>query len=87
MANEYHTAPAKHLVNFKDLNRIFRSEIFLHRDGQLRATHVILGYKPSTKRFQSPKNIIKAKDSRLVLIDVAIPGFLLTKPSSKGIRT
>ena len=51
MANEYHTILAKHLVNFKDLNRILRSEIFLHKDGQLRVAHVILGYKPSTKRF------------------------------------
>ena len=67
-------------MNFKDLNRILRSEIFLHKDGQLRAAHVILGYTPSTKRFQSPKNVIRAKDPRLALIDVAVPGFLLTKP-------
>ena len=33
LANEYHTAPAKHLVNFRDMNRILKSEIFLHRDG------------------------------------------------------
>ena len=39
-----------HLVNFKDLNRILRLEIFLPKDGELRAAHVILGYKPSTKR-------------------------------------
>ena len=32
LANEYHTAPAKHLVNFKDLNRILKSEIFLHKE-------------------------------------------------------
>ena len=75
---------SQHLVNFKDLNRIFRSEIFLHRDGQLRAAHVILKYKPSTKHFQSPKNIIKAKDSRLALINIVVPGFLLTKPPLEG---
>ena len=80
LANEYHTAPAKHLVNFKDLNRILRAEIFLHRDGQLQAAHVILGYKPSTKRFQSLKSVIRAKDPRLALIDVAVPGFLLSEP-------
>ena len=84
LANEYHTAPAKYLVNFKNLKWILRSEIFLHKDGQLWAAHIILGYKPSTKRFQSPKNVIKAKDPRLALIDVAVLGFLLSEPSPVG---
>ena len=84
MANKYHTAPAKHLMNFKDLNRILQSEIFLHKDGQLRVAHVILGYKPSTKRFQSPNNFIKVRDSRLALIDVAMPNFLLIEPPPEG---
>ena len=86
LANEYHIALAKHLVNFTNLNQILRLEIFLHKDGQLRATHIILGYKPSTKRFQSLENVIKARDIRLALIDVAVPGFLLTKPPSIGLR-
>ena len=59
-------------------------EIFLHKDGQLRAAHVILSYKPSTKRFQSPKNVIRAKDPRLALIDVAVLGFLLSEPPPEG---
>ena len=71
-------------MNFKDLNRILRSKIFLHKDGQLRAAHDILGYTLSTKRFQSPKNVIRARDPRLALIDVAVPEFLLTKPPLKG---
>ena len=83
-AYKYHTALAKHFVNFKDLNQILKAEIFLHEDGQLQAAHVILGYKPSTKRFQSPKNIIKARNPRLALIDVSVPGFLLSKPPSEG---
>ena len=78
--NEYNTTRATQLVNFKDLNKILRSKIFLHKDGQLRAAHVILGYTPSTKRFQNPKNIIKAKHPRLALIDMVVPGFLLTEP-------
>ena len=40
--------------------------------------HVILSFDPISKRFQSPKHIIKAKDPRLALIDVAVPGFLTT---------
>ena len=71
-------------MNFKYLNRILRSEIFLHKDGQLKAAHVILGYTPSTKCFQSPKNVIKARDPRLALINVAVPGFLLTELPLEG---
>ena len=84
LADDYYTAPNKNLVNFPDLNQILRSEIFLHKDGQLRAVHIILGYEPISKCFQSPKNIIRAKDLRLALIDVAVRGFLLTDPPSAG---
>ena len=45
--------------------------------------HIILGFNPISNRFQSPKHVIKAKDPRLALIDIAIPGFL-TKPSPFG---
>ena len=56
-------------MKFTDLNRILRSKNFLHKDGQLRAVHVILGFKPLSKRFQSPKNVIRAKDLWLALTD------------------
>ena len=49
-------------------------------DEQLRATHVILGYKPISSSFQSPKNVIKAKDPRLKQINIAVPGFLIGPP-------
>ena len=84
LVDKYHTAPNKNLVNFPDLNRILRSEIFLHKDSQLRAVHIILGFKPISKGFQSPKNVIRAKDKRLALINVAFPGFLLTDPPLVG---
>ena len=84
MADKYHTTPSKHLVNFADLNQILKLEIFLHKDGQLRAVHVILEYKPFTKRFQSSKNVIKARKPRLTLIDVVIPSFLLVEPPLVG---
>lgn len=86
MVDEYHTAPTKHSLNFKDLNRLLKSEIFIHKDSQLRAAHLILRYKPSTKCFQSPKNFIKVKDTRLALIDLVVPGFLLFEPSPEGIQ-
>ena len=56
----------------------------MHKDYQLRATHIILGYKPYTKHFQSQKNIIKAKDAWLALIDIAVLGFLLIEPFPAG---
>ena len=49
----------------------------------MRATHVILRYKLISYSFQSPKNVIKAKDPRLHLIDIAVPGFI-TSPPPKG---
>ena len=33
LIDEHHTAPNKNFVNFPELNRILRSEIFLHKDG------------------------------------------------------
>lgn len=75
-----HTAFNFGLVNKADLNRILWSEIFLHSNGQLRVAHVIIGYKPISTSFQSPKNVIKAKDSWLHQIDVAVLGFLIDPP-------
>ena len=71
------------MVNEANLTRILQSKIFLHTDGQLRAAHVILGYKLISSSFQSPKNIIKAKDPRLKQINVAVLGFL-TGPLLEG---
>ena len=53
-------------------------------DGQLCTAHVILGYKPISSSFLSPKKIIKARDPRLYLINVAVLGFL-TGPPPEGI--
>ena len=71
------------LVNCEDLNRILKFKIFLHKDGQLRAAQVILGYKPISTYFQSPKHMIKAKGLHLTRIDVTVPEFL-TRPHSLG---
>ena len=46
-------------------------------DGQLRATHIILGYTPISLAFQAPKCVIKAKDPRLYRISVAYEGFII----------
>ena len=83
LVDEFHTTPVKSLVNFLELNQILKSEIFLHKDGELQAVHVILGFKPISNHFQSPTHVIKAKDLRLALIDVMVPGFLTTPPPSR----
>ena len=67
-------------MNREDLNKILRSEIFLHKDGQLYVAHIILGYKPISSSFQSPKLLIKAKDPLLLLINIVVPGFLTGLP-------
>nr|POE63902.1 hypothetical protein CFP56_01940 [Quercus suber] len=82
-ADKNFIAPNFNLVNRRDLNRIFQSNIFLYKDEQLCIAHVILGYKPISSSFQSPKNVIKAKDSQLHLIDIAVPGFI-TGPPPEG---
>ena len=46
-------------------------------DGQLRATHLILGYTPISFAFQAPRCVIRAKDSRLHRISVAYEGFVV----------
>ena len=76
LVDKHHAARNKSLVNFPKLNRILKSEIFLHKDSQLRAVHMIFSFNPISKRFKSPKHVIRAKDPRLALIDVAVPGFL-----------
>ena len=79
------TAPNFGLVNKAYLNRILRSEIFLHMNGQLHVTHIILEYKPISSSFQSPKNVIKAKDPWLHQISIAVPVFLTKPPLEKEV--
>ena len=42
--------------------------------------HVILGFKPISTRFQVSKHVIKTKDQRLALVDVAVEGFIQKPP-------
>ena len=39
------------LVNKEGLDKILQAEVFVNEDGQLRATHLILGYKPISYSF------------------------------------
>lgn len=44
---------------------------------------MILGFTPISNYFQTSKHVIKARDSRLALVDVAIEGFI-GKPPPEG---
>ena len=46
-------------------------------DDQLRASHLILGYTPTSRAFQAPRCVIRAKDPRLHRISVAYEGFVV----------
>ena len=48
----------------------------MNDDGQLRAAHLILDYKPISRTFLDVSNSIRANDYRLTRIDVSGPGFL-----------
>ena len=48
----------------------------MNDNGQLRATHLILDYKPLSRSFLDVGNAIRANDYRLARIDVSRPHFL-----------
>ena len=79
-ANKYSATPNFNIVNEHDLTRILKSEIFIHTNGQLQATHIILGYDPISPSFQAPKYVIKAKAPGLQQINIIVPGFLASTP-------
>ena len=64
------------MANKDSLDKILRAKVFVNTDGQLRAAHLILGYKLISSSFQAPKYFIKANDPYLHRISVAVPGFL-----------
>ena len=77
IADRCATEPNFNLVNNEGLDKILKAEVFVNEDdGQLRATHLILGITPISRAFQAPKCVIKAHDPRLRRISVVVEGFL-----------
>ena len=73
----YSTKPLLRLVKRASLDRILQFEVYVNEaDGQLRATHLILGYTPISYAFQAPRCVIRAKDPWLHRISVAYEGFV-----------
>ena len=75
-AYKNHTAPRLSFINAPSLNKLLRYEIFISKDGQLRAAHLILEYKPISHIYHDASQAIRASDSRLARIDVFKPRFL-----------
>ena len=76
MTDKSYTNPKLSLINVPALNYLLRSQIFVNDDGQLRAVHLILDFKPISRSFLDVGNSIRADDYRLARIDVSWPGFL-----------
>ena len=72
------------LVNQPSLDKILKVEAFVHTNGQLRATYLILDCIPISKTFQAPNWVIKARDPPLQRISVAAPRFLIIGPIPEG---
>ena len=64
------------LIDIPALNYLLRSQIFVNDDGQLRAAHLILDYKPLSRSILDVSNAIRENDYRLARIDVSRPNFL-----------
>ena len=78
-ADKRHVAPRLSLVNVVGLNKVLRSEIFVGEDRQLRAIHLILGFKPLSNLFQDVGQAIRVGDPKLARINVSVPSFLARK--------
>ena len=76
IADKGHIAPRLSLTNVAALNYVLRSEIFVSKDRQLRAVHLILDFDPISKTFQEIGHAIRAGDPRINRIDVSRPDFL-----------
>ena len=50
-ADKYSAILNLNLINERDSTKILKVEIFVHKDGQLRAAHLILGYDPISSSF------------------------------------
>ena len=78
-ADKDHVSPKLSLVNVPRLNFLLRLEIFVSEDNQLRAAHLILGYKPLSCIYQDAGQALRAGNPRLARIDVSKPGFLVRR--------
>ena len=70
------------VVRARELNFVLRSEIFVHYDGKLRASHLILGCVPSYTSYQDSSSALIVGSPLLSYLDILLQGFL-----PKGLTT
>ena len=75
-ADKRHIASRLNLVKLRGLNKVLRSKIFVSKDRQLRAIHLILDFKPLSYTFQEVGHAIRVGDPWLAWIDISMPEFL-----------
>ena len=63
-------------MHVRDLNFVLRSEIFVHLDGQLQASHLILGVDPVYSTWQTFSQALLVDSPLLSYIDVRHANFL-----------
>ena len=85
--DKHSAVPNFNLVNEPDLTKILKAEIFVHKDGQLKAAHLILDYNPLSSIFQAPKYVIKAKRLLPTPDQRSCAWFSQPKPCSRGCAT
>ena len=76
IANRRHVDPRLSFTNVAALNYLLRSEIFVSKDQQLRAVHLIFDFEPISRTFQEISHAIRAGDPQINCIDVSKPDFL-----------
>ena len=64
IADRRHITPRLNFTNVAALNYLLRSEIFVSKDQQLRAVHLILDFEPISRTFQEIGHDIRAGDPR-----------------------
>ena len=64
------------VIHIRDLNFVLHLEIFVHYNGQLKASHLILGCIPSYTNYQDPGLALTVGSPLLSYIDIHLPGFL-----------
>ena len=67
------------MVHVRNLNFVLRSEIFVHSDGQLHASHLILGIDPVYSTWQAFSQALLVDSLLLSYIDVRNSNFLPPK--------
>lgn len=71
-----HFKPNLNATHLRDFNFFMRLEIFIHYDGQLRTSHLILDGIPSYTSYHDLEQAFTISTPLLSYIDVRLRGFL-----------